>query len=336
MLQAAAHLVISRGGEAVLLHLLSGNVESARFEPGSGFPQRELRLRYQEALRAEESVLHAELRRSLAPFVGDDLAAAASAHAEPSGGHLFCVYHDASPSALEALGRVHRIEEGNAEDHYRLLSPEGGGASGFAHLGWSYTTLAGSRLALLYRTLFPVLAVNLAWYRYRQLRGDIIALSRAIQGVHSDRDLIAQTEFYNQVVLDVKIWEAERDSYERGLQPVFRSVYDRLWKYWDTGESRETVHEGINYLRDFLDRKFSVKMTVRETTQAKILFVIALFQLLSVFGIVSGYLYFWERTPLPENVIFQSAFTSWVTILSPIFVLGLILWLLVVFFRQHR
>ena len=89
-------------------------------------------------------------------------------------------------------------------------------------------------------------------------------------------------------------------------------------------------------MRDFLDRKYSVKLAIRESTQAKILFVIAIFQLLSVFGLISGYLYFWERTPLPENLIYDSAIAVWVTLLSPFVVIALIGWLLVDFFRRHQ
>jgi hypothetical protein len=137
-------------------------------------------------------------------------------------------------------------------------------------------------------------------------------------------------------VLQVKIWEAERESFERGLQPVYRSAYDRLWDFWDTDESRSTVHDGIDQTRDFLDRKYSVKIALRENTQSKILFVIALFQLLSVFGLVSSYLYFWEETRLPESVIFDSEIMVWATLMSPIVVLGLIVWLLVTFLRRHR
>lgn len=96
------------------------------------------------------------------------------------------------------------------------------------------------------------------------------------------------------------------------------------------------MHQGIDYLRDFLDRKYNVKIALRETTQSKILFVIAIFQLVSIFGLVSGYLYFWEKTPLPEAAIFDSPVMVWATILSSIAVLIIIAWLLVSFFRRHR
>ena len=42
-----------------------------------------------------------------------------------------------------------------------------------------------------------------------------------------------------------------------------------------------------------------MKIALRETTRSKVLFVTAIFQLFSVFGLVSGYLYFCENSHLP-------------------------------------
>jgi hypothetical protein len=221
-------------------------------------------------------------------------------------------------------------------DESALLLPDGSGEPCWAHFGWAYTTVASPVPTLGFRLLFPLIGVNQPWYRYRRLRGDLIEMSRAIQTLDTDRELIARTDFYNEVVLDIRVWEAEQEAYERGLRPVYRSVYDRLWDYWDTGESRETVHEGVDVLRDFLDRKYSVKIATRENTQSRILFIIAIFQLLSVFGLISGYLYFWEVTPLPDAAIYNSDWMVWAVLVSPVIILVLIWWLLWSFFRRHR
>ena len=79
-----------------------------------------------------------------------------------------------------------------------------------------------------------------------------------------------------------------------------------------------------------------MKTTLRENTQSKIPFVIAIFQLLAVFGLASGYPYFWENTCLPEEAIFGSEIMVWATLISPVVVLVLIAWLLVSFFRRSR
>ena len=43
-----------------------------------------------------------------------------------------------------------------------------------------------------------------------------------------------------------------------------------------------------------------------------------------------------EKTPLPEEVVFNSPIMVWGTLLSPIVVIALIAWLLFEFFRRHR
>lgn len=333
---AETRFLIGRNGELVLLHLASGTMDpEAWADPARGL-QREIRTQYRTALERPDSAPDAALERVIEEILGRPPDERVGEALEESGGHLVTYVASADPKVVVSLERVHRIQEGTARNERDLLLPAEPDEPCWAHFGWAYTTIATPDRALGYRTLMPLVAVNLAWYRYRELRADIIEISKAIHGLETDRDLTAQTTFYNEVVLETKIWEAERETFERGLRPVYRSVYDRLWEYWDTDESRRTVHEGIDYLRDFLDRKYNVKIALRENTQSKILFVIAIFQLVSIFGLVSGYLYFWEKTRLPEAAIFESEIMVWATLLSPVVVLVIIAWLLWSFFRRHR
>jgi hypothetical protein len=333
---AKSYLLLPRTGDPVVLHLASGQIDLGSLSGAERHLQREIRTLYRSAIESGREPFFERLEEVVTRIMGRRPPERAHDALEPSGGHFITWSSSTAPDLLTALQRVHAIEEGTAENLADLILPTVPDRPCYLRLGWSYSTVATPDVGFSYRLLFPLIAVNQAWYRYRQLRGDVIEMSTVVDGLETDRDLTAQSSFYNQVVLQVKIWEAERESFERGLQPVYRSAYDRLWDFWDTDESRSTVHDGIDQTRDFLDRKYSVKIALRENTQSKILFVIALFQLLSVFGLVSSYLYFWEETRLPESVIFDSEIMVWATLMSPIVVLGLIVWLLVTFLRRHR
>lgn len=337
---SASCLVLPRGGDVFALHLAAGVVDPDALGPSEGGPsggmQHRAREAFLSALGEPGLGVYPAMGKVVGSVLGGTEGPAVHDVVEPSGGHLLTLAHGADPALVEALRRVHAVQEGTARDESALLLPDEPAGTGWAHFGWSYTSVATAHRATAFRLLFPVVGVNLSWYRYRKLRSDLIDLSRSIHALDTDRELVAQTEFYNEAILDVKVWEAEREAFERGLRPVYRSVHDRLWDYWDTDESRETVHEGIDYLRDFLDRKYSVRIATRENTQSRILFVIAIFQLLSVFGLISGYLYFWEKTPLPDAALYESELMVWATLLSPVVVLVLIAWLLWDFFRRHR
>ena len=333
---ADTRLLLPRSADPVLLHLASGRVDVESLGGGDRQLQREIRALYRAAGECGSEPLSAQLEPIMERILGHRPAERVRDALEPSGGHLVTWCGSSEPTLIGALQRVHAIEEGSAQNQADTILPSPPDHPCFLRLGWSYSTVATPDVGLSYRLLFPLVAVNQAWYRYRQFRGDVIEMSKAVDRLETDRDLATETSFYNQVVLQVKIWEAERESFERGLQPVYRSAYDHLWDYWDTDESRSTVHEGIDHTRDFLDRKYNVKIALRENTQSKILFVIALFQLLSVFGLASSYMYFWEHTRLPEAVIFDSEIMVWVTLVSPMVVLVIITWLLLDFLRRHR
>jgi hypothetical protein len=331
-----SHLVVCRSGELLLLHLASGTVDPREGRSADRGLQHGVRAAWLALLETRAEAVFGFVDEVVERLLGAAPAERAADVAEPSGGHLFTVARTADEDLCRRLKRVHEIQEGTTADESALLLPDGSSEPCWAHFGWAYTTVASPVPALGFRLLFPLIGVNQPWYRYRRLRGDLIEMSRAIQALETDRELIARTDFYNEVVLDIRVWEAEREAFERGLRPVYRTVYERLWEYWDTGESRATVHEGIDVLRDFLDRKYSVKIATRENTQSRILFVIAIFQLLSVFGLISGYLYFWEVTPLPDAAIYNSDWMVWTVLVSPVIILVLIWWLLWSFFRRHR
>ncbi len=333
---AETRLLLPKSGELVLVHVCSGRLDPRSLSERTRHVQREVRAMLMSAIASEAEATAGRLEGIVARALGRRPPERVTDVLEESGGHLVTFSRSTDALLVEALGRVHRVEEGTAVNQCAILLPEEADDPCYLHLGWSYSTVATPRIGLSYRLLFPLIAVNQAWYRYRELRGDVIDMSKAVDDLDTDRELKEQTDFYNRVVLQVKIWEAEREAFERSLKPVYRSAYDQLWKYWDTDESRATVHEGIDVTRDFLDRKFSLKIALRENTQSKILFVIAIFQLLSVFGLASSYLYFWEETRLPEAAIFGSEITVWITLLSPIAVLVLISWLLIGFLRRSR
>lgn len=329
-------LLFPRNGEPALIQVCTGLLSSLPADEDDGGLQRQLRRFCTGVLSVGLEATLGTVDMIVERILGCATPEPAAATLQASEGHLVTFAHDAGADLVERLSRVHRIQEGTAADQRALMLPDGGDEPLWVHFGWSYTTVATPRLALAYRLLFPLIAVNQAWYRYRSFREDVIELSRSIDGLRTDAELATHSELYSQVVLELRVWEAEREAFERGLRPVYRSAYDTLWTYWDTDESRETVHRGIEYTRDFLERKYNVKIVARETTQSRILFVIALFQLLSIFGLVSGYLWFWEKTRLPEELIYRSEALVWITLLGPVAVLVLIAWLLVTFFRRNR
>lgn len=334
---ADTRLLLDRKGEAVLLTLLSGRLDAGAMKPERRCPQREVRDVYLEALARCLPRLADRIDGAVGTVLGSPPGASAADVLEESGGHLLTVVHAADAAAVGPLKRAHLIQEGTADDQSGLLLGERERDGDFARFGWAYSTIATPRRAAAYRTLFPVVAVNLAWYRYRQLRGDVIELSRQIHRLETDEELMERTEFYNQVVLDFKIWEAERDAYERGLRPRYRTVYDAMWAYWDTDESRGVVQDGIAYVREFLDRKYSVKIAVRERSQSRILFVLTILQLFGVFGLVTSYLYFWEVTPLDEARLFEAPWFQWAFVVgAPILIVVVFVGLLVHFLREHR
>jgi len=181
--------------------------------------------------------------------------------------------------------KSHGLEEGditNQAADYRFE----GSTLAYAHVGWDYTTFAGTTFSDIVFLLPSCVMAQLSWAAQRAFED---ALRERKWRPSADTTAARSLKTFENVKLELKLLEIDRQAFREALRPWQQRLFDRFVDVWHIDGSSRLSQEATERIASYLNARVQVRTLEANDRQSFILNVVALLGVLGLASTAASY-----------------------------------------------
>jgi len=176
-------------------------------------------------------------------------------------------------------------------------------------LGWRYATIYGIKDGRDTKILPLLINIQNIYFQINGFYKPF--LSDFYQNIRYNDDYVELSEnlaYFDKLVVAFQNLEYEKINFLSGLKPYQFEVFKEMERYWGLTEDYGNINQVLNTYQKTVERKLNIRSSRIQQKQSDILFVLAIIQVFSLTGIISGYFDFFKLEVITEHVGIYSTF----------------------------
>ncbi len=203
--------------------------------------------------------------------------------------HLVACYRDDGADlrngGIPAYTKSHAVEEADVTNRAVEYRYEGSTLV-YAHIGWDYTTFAAGKFEDIVFLLPSCAMAQLSWAAQRAFED---ALRERKWRPSSDTTAASSLKTFEQVKLEFKLLEIDRQAFREALRPWQQRLFDRFVDEWHIDGSSRLSQEATARIASYLSARVHVRTLEANERQAFFLNVVTLLGVLGLASTAASY-----------------------------------------------